>query len=346
MLFRFPRQTYAAALAAMALVPALSFFWSENSWQWMRLMKDKSVFVLLPFAFTGAAFLRPEHRQTLLRIFLLMCSAASAGIVIYYFTHQEEVIRGLYAGRPFPTPTGHIRLALMLAFGSCIALKLYFDERKLLYLVGLFLLAAGILFLSARSGVLALLCGLPAVLFAQFPGPRKWIFSSLFLLLVIPSLWLAVELIPPLKQRAEYMRYDIEQILQGNTPNTSDGMRWQSLKTAWELFVESPLLGTGLGDLEDEVQARAYAQNTSWAKEVWRVPHNQWMYILASCGLFGLLVFGISFLVVFLSGAQNEGALWWSLHLILLSSFLTEYTIEEQVGAAFYLFWILIFKKT
>jgi len=330
----------------MALVPALSFFWSDNTSQWMRLMKDKSVFVLLPLAFTGAAFLRTEHRKTLLKTFLIFCSLASLGILVYYSFNREEIIRGLYAGRPFPTPTGHIRLGLLLAFGACVALKLYFDERRMILLGGLILLGTGIMILSARSGILALLCGLPAVLFAQFPGPRKWLFSALFLVLALPALWLAVLWIPPLKQRAEYMRYDLEQMMLGRTPNTSDGMRLQSLKTGWELFVEAPLLGTGLGDLEQEAQARSHSQNASWAKEVWRVPHNQWLYVMASCGLAGLAVFGISFLLVFLSGAQNEGPLWWSLHLILLSSFLTEYTIDEQVGAAFYLFWVLIFKKT
>ena len=107
-----------------------------------------------------------------------------------------------------------------------------------------------------------------------------------------------------------------------------------------ELVREHPLAGVGIGDL-----ARERKKKLETAAEQPRdilLPQKKIEFIAAGTGVFGLLVF-MAVIVLPLSVKRNlHNWLFICFHIIILSSFFTEATIEEQMGNGFYLLFLLL----
>ena len=77
-----------------------------------------------------------------------------------------------------------------------------------------------------------------------------------------------------------------------------------------------------------------YAQET-------RLPHNQFIFILASTGLLGLILSLIGFIWPVFAGRKN--ALFMGFQVMAFASFLIECTLENAIGVAWFLFYGLWF---
>jgi hypothetical protein len=62
----------------------------------------------------------------------------------------------------------------------------------------------------------------------------------------------------------------------------------------------------------------------------------------ASTGIFGLLVFCFAIFLPLFNRKNISNVLFVCFYIIILSSFFTEATIEEQMGTAFYLLFFLL----
>ena len=74
-----------------------------------------------------------------------------------------------------------------------------------------------------------------------------------------------------------------------------------------------------------------------------KMPHNEFIWIWAASGVFGFLAYCVAFFYPFLMNFRRRNWLFTILFILFFSSFLTEPSIEEQVGSTFYLVFLLIF---
>ena len=74
-----------------------------------------------------------------------------------------------------------------------------------------------------------------------------------------------------------------------------------------------------------------------------RMPHNQWVWLLASVGLVGTLVVAFSLFFPVYRMRHELNALTVSFFAVIHTSLLTEATLEEQIGSAFYLVFLMLF---
>ncbi len=74
-----------------------------------------------------------------------------------------------------------------------------------------------------------------------------------------------------------------------------------------------------------------------------KMPHNEFIWIWAAAGVFGLLAYCFAFFYPLVTGIRYNNWLFAILYIIFFSSFLTEYPLEEQIGSTFYLMFLLIF---
>ena len=138
------------------------------------------------------------------------------------------------------------------------------------------------------------------------------------------------------------MSYDLEMYQKGNINEHSDAMRLLSMQIGLQIWHEHPISGVGAGDLRDEtykIYAHRYPQISDYNR---RLPHNQFIWVLATTGAVGLALFLVAFFFPLLSNGYYK---YWPiliLHLMVFSSFFTEDTFEEQMGSGFYLIFLLI----
>ena len=104
------------------------------------------------------------------------------------------------------------------------------------------------------------------------------------------------------------------------------------------------MFGVGAGDLPAEVQ-RVVEEQFPGYEDAPKLPHNQFLYILAGTGLFGLILSLAAFLAPLASRQYRRFYLFSAFQVLAFTSFLVEYTLETSMGAAFYLFYTLWFWK-
>ena len=126
---------------------------------------------------------------------------------------------------------------------------------------------------------------------------------------------------------------------------TSSEVRWLTWGTAWELFQRDPIIGTGTGDIKDEL-VKAYEQHGyTGAAEKRLNAHNQFLQMGACLGVLGLLALLAIFLVPILTHRPLDPLL--ALFLLLNAlNWMVESMLEVQAGAVFFsLFSVLLCGK-
>ena len=93
-----------------------------------------------------------------------------------------------------------------------------------------------------------------------------------------------------------------------------------------------------------EVQSIVNERFTKYTIEP-KLPHNQFIYILAGTGAIGLLLSLLAFIWPIVTGGWRHFYLFATFQIIILMSFLVEYTIETSIGVAYYLFYLFWFGK-
>jgi len=157
------------------------------------------------------------------------------------------------------------------------------------------------------------------------------------LLLTVSLPILAYFTIPTLKNKIAYMTRDIQRFSNGENVNYySDGNRLLSISLGLELANKTPLLGVGIGDVQKKM-FKAYDDNhPEISSENRLIPHNQYVYVYLGCGLIGLIGFIIATSMPFFIQEGYTNGLFISIHALLISSFISEATIENQLGVALF----------
>jgi O-antigen ligase len=337
-----------AVLSLLLLVPAISFFWSDDKTYWLRLVQTRIPFLVLPWAFANSPTLSERQWKSVLYLFFWFMVVMCIAIGINFLWHYDVIIEGLGRGNPIPVPRSHVRFSLILATSILAGIRLWrhvfylrraWEKKALVW--GILFLFVFLHVLSVRGGLFSLYAALLFALFRYIWISKKWLSGLAALSLIIAALWFATETVPSLKMRIAYMKYDWERFqTQDNGHLYSDAVRWVSLQSGWSLWQQNPMLGTGAGDLLSETKRNTAALFPTYAHEA-RLPHNQFVFILASTGLIGLIFSLIAFFGPIYAGRKN--ILFISFQIMAFASFLIECTIENAIGVSWFLFYSLWF---
>ena len=336
------------ALALLLLAPTMSFFWSDDKAYWLRLVQTRLPFLVLPWAFANMPNISERQWKSVLYLLVWFIVGVCIAVGINFALHFEAIIEGLGRGNPVPVPRSHVRFSLVLATTIIAGGWLWQQgfylwrswERKILAGAVVFLFVF-IHVLSVRGGLFSLYLALLFLLVRYVLQSKRWLAGVAVLGLMIGGLWIASETVPSLKTRIAYMKYDWERFVKQDEGHLySDASRWVSLRTGWSLWMENPVLGTGAGDLMDETERVTAELFPTYAQET-RLPHNQFIFILASTGLLGLILSLIGFIWPVFAGRKN--ALFMGFQVMAFASFLIECTLENAIGVAWFLFYGLWF---
>ena len=325
----------------------ISIFYTEDSGYLLERLRIKLPFLMLPICFAVLpAFSKQEYFGLL--YFLVAIVGLSCVITgVQYMADFENITVNMRRGHSIPTPMNHIRYSLMIAFTIIAGIWLLRNEFYLKFKSEKYLLLALVVFLfifmhilSVRSGLLALYISL-LFFAAHYIYQTKNFVPALVgvgVLALIPLI--AYQTIPSFKNKIDYTIYDMKMHRQGTGEHYSDSERLISLKVGMAIGNENKVIGVGAGDLKKEVH-KVYASNYPMVSET-KMPHNQFVSVYAGSGIIGLSFFILAFFFPLIYKKNYRDPLLVVLHLIVFSSFMMENTIENAIGIAFYIFFLLI----
>jgi O-antigen ligase len=199
-----------------------------------------------------------------------------------------------------------------------------------------------VILLSSRMELLVLLfISFLGLAYYQGLKAKLW-FSAIFKILVLGSFTIfLLGLFPVNKARYEEMvdiNKDYTQTKWGGR-----SIRIHKWMNTLELISEQPILGTGVGDMQDELQ-KVYKRNQFDIAYSYRFnPHNQYLQTWAASGIVGLLILLMIYFVSFKYALDSKNQLYIALVLLLFLSMITESMLERQKGLVFFSFFLLFF---
>jgi O-antigen ligase len=241
-----------------------------------------------------------------------------------------------------PTAINHVRFSLIVASSIFIGgyLWKYYRfhsrfEKSLLGVMTFFLLIF-LHLIAVRSGVFGFYLALIIILLTRMKTKQiaLGVLGS-FIFLITTML-----LFPSFKHETQ-ATYQSLQAIQNSTiiENQSDFGRIESIKNGFYIARQNLLFGIGLGDIESEMNNIDSSDGKNWNM----LPHNQFVFIAAFSGLFGLLWFSLIVSIILSNIKLKENLLLLSFITIIGSSFLFDHTLETQIGVGFSLIFLLIF---
>lgn len=322
---------YGPALGLLAVI--ISGLWSANVGDWMDFARLKLPLLALPLSFCLWPGWREGRFNHLEGIFVAVAVISTLPVLAQLFTDFDAIAESMKKGQAIPTPVHHVRYSIMLALAALLSFyrsfQLDFSREKWIRIFGGLWLLSCLLVLSSRMGVVLFVAGAGYLgLWLVFVrGQWRTVLLSLFVLGTISVL--AYQSLPTVKNKLSYTFYDWKQMGRSDARHYSDGERIRSVKMGVDLWREAPLAGVGMGDLKQK--SRSYYKD-KLGLDYYKLPHNQWVFVLSGAGLIGL--------VLLLTGTFGPlwSALWFRepafvlLYIVLLVSGIAEHSLETSLG--------------
>ncbi|MBK8877873.1 MAG: O-antigen ligase family protein [Haliscomenobacter sp.] len=322
--------------------------YAQDMGYWLSRLRIKLPFLAIPFVFFLLPSLKERPYLRLWYFLLVLLSLTSLGILVNYLRHFEEVNLLIKQGQPVPMPCNHIRYSLLQTMGVAGGLFLLEKRFALRFRWETYVIAALTLWLIIAQHLIAVRSGL-VVLYALLAfsaarylwRTRRWLTGAVLLAALASGPVLAYQLAPSFRNKVGYMRYDLDMYFKGQDKGVlSDASRLISWKIGWDLFRRSPWIGVGPGNLRKEVEAIYATEYPHMEKRL--MPHNQFLSVMAGSGAIGLAFFLTAFFVPLFYRKHYLHFPFLALHATACLSFIVEATLENAMGVAFFLFFLVL----
>tara|TARA_R110002050_G_scaffold275820_3_gene420670 strand:- start:150 stop:1322 length:1173 start_codon:yes stop_codon:yes gene_type:complete len=328
-----------------------SFMYAENLSSQLRSVVHNLSFLLLPIAFNN--FEIKEKEIIKVQKFFIWSTFFSILIAFIYafYSYVDTGKSTIYIKDSVQSKFSYYGLTRVykdwhptyVSFFVNIALlfsyQVFFKKGKfVLWCITTILFAAGIYFLNSFTGIFILIVLLSLFMFALIESkPIKGLaFATL-----LASLFLIYKYNPlNLNKISKFKGTNIEMTDTAGERNILN-LRLVKWKAAYTLFKANPILGTSSGDVRDSLVNFYIKNGFIYAAKRRFTPHNQFLYVLASFGLIGIIVF--IGLLVYPIGHQTD----LTIFIILFSLYcLTEDILQRQQGQVFFVFtYLLLLQK-
>jgi len=337
------------SLSFVIMLP--SYFYSDNIMEYFDSLRIHIPYLILPFAFALLPKFSKKQFLTFYYLFMVLIFFAAAFAFAFYLHHTAEVNQLYLESKVMPTLVQHHpTFSLMLAFATFSAYHLYFKEefyilhqaeKYFILFAGIFLFIFTHVF-SVRVGLIALYAIMIVEVLMYIIKTKKVLKGimtiGLCLIVGVGTLFFS----PTFKNKLQNTTEDYEAYSKnGSANNKSLASRMISYKNALEITENSSwLIGCGIGDIKPlnlEIFAKKYPDIS---KPI--IPHNQFLYVLASTGLIGLGFFLYSFYFPLFYRKNYTNDLLLIQYTLLSVAFMVEAFIETQLGVAFSILFILL----
>lgn len=305
-------------------------------------------FLLLPVSFLLLPAWRAVHKRLVWAVLIGCCSISAIAATVNYLLHLQEITGQYDRSQVMPTEPDHVRFSILISIailsgGAQLLTKSLTARWRLAFGLGIGLLFLFQHLLAVRSGLLSLYTAGTLLLLGIGWQSRSWktVFVSIMLVVGVglACLWS----LPTLQLRIHNTFYDAMQRGAASSANNfSVTARLYSYEIAQTIIQQHPLLGVGKAQLEQEMAQQYSYRYPEISAKNYLLPHNQFVYNLAAYGIIGLIIFFYGFYYPLLVSVRQRNILAIVIYAVITISFLTEYTLENNLGVIIGLFFMLV----
>ncbi|MEZ4798920.1 MAG: O-antigen ligase family protein [Flavobacteriales bacterium] len=140
-------------------------------------------------------------------------------------------------------------------------------------------------------------------------------------------------------RRLDKIFFELDNYRNGGSPNGhSVFQRFEFWKNAVHVFVRNIWIGVGTGDVKSEINLQYQLDGSSLVEKNRLRAHNQYLTYFVAVGILGGLLCLLALIYPLTRKWARTNLVFMSFYIICLLSFLTEDTLETQVGVTFYAF--------
>jgi O-antigen ligase len=344
--------TYLKGYILLFAIPLFSLIWSEDLRWWLKVMQDKLPLLALPFCCLAIREIEAGTRRKLIVFALAVLAASMVKSTGSYLLNHQEVAEAYLKAKVMSVDMhgDHVRYGWLLSLIFSWLLFAVTEYRSALSRIafrGLTALTVGLAvylhLLASKTGLMGLYLSL-AIWAWSYRGIKmvRWMTASTLLLPVLA--WL---LLPTFRNRLKFILWDFQHYTRGGyTEGLSDTPRVLSLEAGRDLLSGHPWLGTGFGDLRNEMNGW-YLEHASFIKEYEQLlPSNEFLLHGAAAGIPLAILFSVVVLLPFRLPSHRKSMAWISFHAIAVAGFMYEIGLETQYGIFIYAFlgcWVWLF---
>jgi O-antigen ligase len=328
-----------------------SAFYSADTKQAWKIIELRLPLLLFPLIY-GIAPMAVKQKETVFKFFISMISVLPLiGILTQWSTYVETGDSGWfysdniveYVGKQAVYFATYVNFALVGLFCFWYTEKLTSKLQKMVALVVVVFLLVSQYLLASRTSILtmALLIGGFVVLLIINKTNRKQTFALVTLLLFF--VFGLVVLFPKVLKRFDSITHVEFQFENRNPINHFGGEikkeNWNGLNTRLALWTcaidevkKRPLFGTGIGDVQNDLVKNYKEKNFYFALESNYNCHNQYLDILLSNGIVGLLAFLLLISYLIIKSIKDKNGILFGLVLVFSLACLTENVLGRNQG--------------
>lgn len=336
-------------LTLVFLVILVSGLYSQDTAAWQTAVRIKLPFFILPVAFIFSPHIDKRFALSIHYWLVLISVMVGLPVMMGILRDMNQATDLISVGKSVYTPIEHVKYSMTVAYAAISAWLLYrHDEHKSaamrwILLSGMVILVAVLHLMAVRTGLVIFYISLVvlAVIYSTSKLHRKVGISLMVGLVVLPIV--AVQVLPTLKQKIGYMRYDWQQHEQGVGQLYSDSERLLSYKAGISIFKNSPWIGVGYGDVRSA--AKDYYKEVADRPDVDKLPHSQYLTYLSGVGIIGFLIWIFGFYRPLYGSIRYSKDIYLYLIIFLYLnyslSFLVENSLDRSMSVAFLLLLVL-----
>jgi O-antigen ligase len=344
---------------AFALLLTGSFLLSDNQQAGIRFLQLRTPLLIFPLSI-GLMQMTKEQRDKILLGSAIIITVACLVSLLFAFT------RYLYTNDPAWLYNDYVSWLIgqqSIYTALLVNISIYVFAYFLFYsgltrwykfwlATGIFLLFIINYLLASRNMMLILYISTLSFSFYFFLTKKKYLQGAGLLLGMIIAILLVFLFFPKTINRFKelaFTQFNFQSQAKEShyagelTPDQWNGanFRLAAWQCGWQLFKEHPLTGVGLGDKKDELFKVYQQKQFHFAINTQKNVHNNYLDILISTGITGLLLFLAGWLLLpLIAFARKKDGLALLILLTFALAMLTENYFDRSIGAMLFGFFI------
>ncbi len=339
---------------SLYLLTIFCTIYSSEKQQAFKDCEKQLAILLFPLIFSITALDIEKYKFRLLKAFALGCLltvlylyADAFRIIQYNKLPLSSIFSVAFTNHNFSAPIGLHANYLSMYIAISVATVLYMlvaaeaIHQRIVCAITATLLLAGMLQLSSRSAIISLLIiinfAMPLLLLKD-KKRLNFIFISLLLTCSVIFFVLKSETFE--KRFVKDLKNDLASSGGGIVPTESRMARW---KCAWELFLQSPLIGFGTGSETDLLKEKYFEKHfyVSYLNEL--NTHNEYISYLLKAGVPGLILYLYVLIIGLVKALNRRDFLYFSFLLTIVIVSFSENILDTNKGIFYFSFFYSFF---
>ena len=340
-------------ISSIFWVTLIGLFYSPNKNVANAEIGRQVIFLFFPVIFALSSFDFNKYKVKLLAGFVLCCTltiiylfADALRVINYYNYPLTDLFSHSFTNHNFSAPIDMHATFFSLQVGICLVysidklMSIQTKSRKIVWLFYSLILTAGMLQLSSKSAIAAILIALVIVLpIFRLKGKMRY----RFIFIAIFFFALSGYTLSRYQTFRDRFFSDLKTDLSKASSSEETDPRLARWQVAVQIIKQSPVLGHGSGS-EIQLLKEAFYSHKLYNSFLNRLnAHNEYLSLLIKSGIIGLFFYLVTLIYGFRFAVKNKDVIFCTFMLLIAVVSMAENLLDVDKGTMFYGFFLTLF---